>query len=402
MDGMGERPHMQLSDEELFARFAAQGAKISAAYAEYFELVRELDRRVEVAPVLRALRVERPHDVIRTARVLGELPELNKALAAGEVNRAHVRIAERTVRAVRKANPGAVDDAGLAAIDGVFTTAARDLPPRQFQTAADHLLATLDPDGGDTIDPRHLDRRELLIWDDPTGMVGVKGLLDPITGRWLKAAVDRWSKPEPAEPCEQEGLPGLRDPRSKGQRQADALQMVCRLALGARRDPDRPHLVIHTEAGSNTSTLSRAWFAPLVCDADLERLDLTRDGAVLDLGRKVRTATPVQRRTLIGRDRTCAIPGCTIPAEWCDAHHVEWWSKNGSTDVSNLAMVCGRHHAETHAGTWSLDMRDGIPWVKPPPWLDSEQRWRRNTFTHHRQAAEQLAAYLSPPPHYRR
>jgi hypothetical protein len=390
---------MLLSDEELFVRFAAQNAKLAAAYAEYFELARELDRRVEVAPVLRAMRVERPHDVLRTARVLGELPELNKALAAGEVNRAHVRIAERTVRAVRKVNPGAVDAAGLAAIDSVFVSAARDLPPRQFQAAAHHLLVTLDADGGDVIDPRQLDRRELLIWDDPTGMVGLKGLLDPITGRWLKAAIDRWSRPESAEPCEQEGLPGLRDPRTRGQRQADALQLVCRLALGARRDPDRPHLVVHTRDDANTSTLSRAWFAPLVCDAALERLGLTGDGAVLDLGRKVRTATPVQRRALIGRDQTCIIPGCTIPAAWCDAHHVHWWSKNGPTDVSNLAMVCGRHHAETHAGIWSLEMRDGMPWVKPPEWLDPEQRWRRNTYTHHQEAAEQLATHLTPPPH---
>jgi hypothetical protein len=48
---------MQLSDDELCARFAAQEAKLAAEYAEYFELARELDRRVEVAPVLRALRV---------------------------------------------------------------------------------------------------------------------------------------------------------------------------------------------------------------------------------------------------------------------------------------------------------------------------------------------------------
>jgi hypothetical protein len=61
MNGMEERPYMQLSDDELCARFAAQDAKLAAEYAEYFELARELDRRVEAGPVLRALRVERPH-----------------------------------------------------------------------------------------------------------------------------------------------------------------------------------------------------------------------------------------------------------------------------------------------------------------------------------------------------
>jgi hypothetical protein len=138
---MRERPYLQLTDDELCARVAAQDAKLAREYEEYFALVRELDRRAETGPVLRALRVERPHDVVRTARVLGELPELNKALAAGEVNRAHVRIAERTVRQVRKVRPDAVDDAGLAKIDSVFVDAARELAPRQFQAAANHLLA---------------------------------------------------------------------------------------------------------------------------------------------------------------------------------------------------------------------------------------------------------------------
>jgi hypothetical protein len=395
---MGERPYTQLTNEELHARFVTQEAVVARAEAEYFELARELDRRVELAPVLRAMRVEKPQDVVRTARVLGDLPELNKAFAAGEINRAHVRIAERALSKVRKVNSAAADGAGLARIDSVFVSAARDLAPRELQVVAKHLLATLDPDGGDTIDPRQLARRELLIWDDPTGMIGVKGLLDPATGRWFKAAIDRFAKPDPAAHPDQESLPTIRDARTQGQRQADALQDVCRLALGSRRDPDRPHLVIHTRADANTSGLSQAWIGRLLCDAEVALLTQGRTDEVLELGRTVRLATAAQRRALAGRDKTCVIPNCTIPAAWCDAHHVQWHSKGGPTNVSNLAMVCGRHHTETHAGVWVLEMRDGIPWVQPPTWLDPLQRWRRNTYTHHREAAEQLAMDLSPPP----
>jgi hypothetical protein len=154
--------------------------------------------------------------------------------------------------------------------------------------------------------------------------------------------------------------------------------------------------VIHTRAESNTSTLTTAWIGRIVCDADLERLTRGRQDEVLELGTKVRTATPAQRRALIARDQTCVIPGCTIPAAWSDAHHVQWWSKNGPTNVSNLAMVCGRHHTEAHAGIWTLEMRDDIPWIRPPKWLDPQQRWRRNTYPHHQQAAAQLAADLGP------
>jgi hypothetical protein len=42
-------------------------------------------------------------------------------------------------------------------------------------------------------------------------------------------------------------------------------------------------------------------------------------------------------------------------------------------------------------GIWELEIRDGIPWAKPPTWLDPQQRWRRNTYQHHLHTTEQLA-----------
>jgi hypothetical protein len=75
--------------------------------------------------------------------------------------------------------------------------------------------------------------------------------------------------------------------------------------------------------------------------------------------------------------------------------HVTWWSKGGRTELPNLAMVCGHHHNAIHAGTWTLEMRDGVPWARPPTWIDPEQRPIRNTYQHHRQAAEQLALDLT-------
>ncbi|MGB3592898.1 MAG: HNH endonuclease signature motif containing protein, partial [Ornithinimicrobium sp.] len=42
-------------------------------------------------------------------------------------------------------------------------------------------------------------------------------------------------------------------------------------------------------------------------------------------------------------------PGCTTPAPWCDAHHVVHWSHGGRSDLSNYALLCGRHHTLVHA-----------------------------------------------------
>ncbi|WP_211883353.1 HNH endonuclease, partial [Pseudarthrobacter albicanus] len=36
----------------------------------------------------------------------------------------------------------------------------------------------------------------------------------------------------------------------------------------------------------------------------------------------------------------CAFPGCTIPAPWCEAHHISYWSRGGSTSTDNGTILC--------------------------------------------------------------
>ncbi|MEV4454190.1 DUF222 domain-containing protein, partial [Microbispora sp. NPDC049633] len=49
----------------------------------------------------------------------------------------------------------------------------------------------------------------------------------------------------------------------------------------------------------------------------LMRLVMDADGQVLDMGRKVRLATPAQRRAIFARYATCWIDGCPLPATKC-------------------------------------------------------------------------------------
>jgi len=48
----------------------------------------------------------------------------------------------------------------------------------------------------------------------------------------------------------------------------------------------------------------------------------------------------------------------------------------------NLTLVCGFHHREHRKRGWTSQMTDGIPYWRPPRWLDPNQTPRRNT-THH-------------------
>ncbi|MBN2114806.1 MAG: HNH endonuclease, partial [Acidimicrobiia bacterium] len=57
---------------------------------------------------------------------------------------------------------------------------------------------------------------------------------------------------------------------------------------------------------------------------------------------------PALRKALELRDQHCTHPGCQIPARWCDAHHVVHWADGGTTDLSNLRLLCRQHHRHAH------------------------------------------------------
>ena len=48
------------------------------------------------------------------------------------------------------------------------------------------------------------------------------------------------------------------------------------------------------------------------------------------------------------RDRHCTYPGCDVPGQWCDAHHLIHWADHGPTDTDNAGLLCERHHTIVH------------------------------------------------------
>jgi hypothetical protein len=123
--------------------------------------------------------------------------------------------------------------------------------------------------------------------------------------------------------------------------------------------------------------------AVLACSAALRAVVLSGDGAVLRLGRTRRLASPGQKRALLACDLGCVIPGCPTPGVFCDVHHPTGWADGGGTDIHNLALLCPRHHAELHAGTWHIEMINGVPWVRVPTWLHPDGLLRNHTHRPH-------------------
>ncbi len=110
-------------------------------------------------------------------------------------------------------------------------------------------------------------------------------------------------------------------------------------------------------------TLSPATVRKIACTADLIPAVLGTTGELLDLGRAARLASPAQHLALWRRDKHRTFPGCTVPPQWCDAHHLNSWSRNGRTDLNKLALLCGRHHTTVHDNDLSATTdHTGITW----------------------------------------
>jgi Domain of unknown function (DUF222)/HNH endonuclease len=86
----------------------------------------------------------------------------------------------------------------------------------------------------------------------------------------------------------------------------------------------------------------------LACDAAIIPMVLGTKDEPLDVGRARRLVTNGLRTALWHRDQGCSFPGCTIPAQWTDAHHVTPWWAGGRTSLLNLALLCRRHHTHVH------------------------------------------------------
>ncbi|WP_255470668.1 HNH endonuclease signature motif containing protein, partial [Pseudarthrobacter sp. B4EP4b] len=129
-----------------------------------------------------------------------------------------------------------------------------------------------------------------------------------------------------------------------------------------------------------TGPVAAATLRKIACDADIIPAILGTHGELLDLGRKTRLFTPAQRTALTTRDQGCAFPNCTIPAPWCEAHHITYWSHGGPTNTDNGVLLCSGHHHLIHKEQWTITTTNNTPWFTPPKHLDPHQKPQQNTY----------------------
>jgi 5-methylcytosine-specific restriction endonuclease McrA len=293
---------------------------------------------------------------VRVARALGTLPRLAEALSRGELSYAKVRALTRVATPETEARLLAVGRAGTAAhVERIVRGWRRVDRLAEMREAA----------------RRHASRA-LHVHQDEDGMVVVRGRLEPEIGALLVQALAAAREAlyqrarRDAAPTPRPDATGLvipSDAPSRAQQQADALVLLAETALRHELDPGAPgeryQVVVHVDAAvladpeqPGQSVLEEGSHVPaetarrLACDASRVVMRHDADGQLLEVGARTRTIPPALRRALLYRDRSCRFPGCHVRVG--QGHHVRHWAQGGPTTLSNLALLCRRHHRAVH------------------------------------------------------
>ncbi|WP_328422589.1 HNH endonuclease [Micromonospora sp. NBC_00389] len=390
-----------LSDDELLASLDATHAVAQRLATVQLGLVRELDARgLAVARGASSTAVwlrERLRLSGRSARQLVELAAavdaapsaVRDAMRTGAITVEQGRVLAETISALpAEAGPEVADKATQ-----LLVAWADRFDPAILRRLGERVLTHVAPDLADQAELAALERaadraearRHVTLSDQQDGQVRLSGSLDTETASLLREAIGPLCAPA-----------GAHDDRSPGQRRADALGEICRLALRTGHLPDsggdRPQLVVTVSLdalvnGVRAGALETgAHLTPgavrrLACDAAVLPAVLGGNSQVLDVGRQRRLFTGPLRRALVLRDGGCAFPGCDRPSRWCDGHHVQHWADGGATALGNAVLLCGHHHRLLHQGDWTVRIAaDGQADFLPPSWLDPLRTPRRNLY----------------------
>jgi hypothetical protein len=351
--------------ERLGNEIAELSAHLDAATARLLELIREFDARggwegarscADWLSWRVGLDLGAARERVRVARALGELPLLSAALARGELSYSKVRALTRVATPQTEARLLEVGRAGTAAHVERIVRGWRyvDRQIEAKETKARHRARTLQ------------------VYTDEDGMLVVRGRLAPEAGAMLVRALEaaRATLYPPAGRKAGDPAQGpVADPPTAGQQRADALGLVAETALehGLGGDPrsERYQVVVHVDAAvladpgepgqsvlEDGGRVSAETSRRLACEATRVTLRHGADDAVLDVGRRTRTIPPALRRALEARDRGCRFPGCGVRR--AQGHHIHHWANGGPTRLSNLTLLCGRHHRAVHEGGYTV------------------------------------------------
>jgi uncharacterized protein DUF222/HNH endonuclease len=374
--------------DRLGEEIAELSAHLEAATAQLLDLIREFDARGGWNHGFRScahwlswrvgVDLGAARERVRVARALGSLPQLADALARGELSYAKVRALTRIATPEDEERLLAIGRAGTACHVERIVRGWRRVDALAEARESAHLHKS----------------RAVHVYQDEDGMVVIRGRLTPEAGAVLMQALAAaretlYQRSRGADPVND--VPAVTP--SMGQQQADALALLAETALHHELDPGAPgeryQVVVHVDAAAladpeapGQSVLEGGTHVPaetsrrLACDARRVVMRHDAGGRIVEVGARTRTIPPAIRRALHHRDNGCRFPGCGV--SFGQGHHIRHWAQGGPTTLSNLAMLCRRHHRAVHEEGYQVERQsdgelkfrrpDGrvLPDVPPP------------------------------------
>jgi len=385
---VSQHPFAEL--DRLGDEIAELSAHLDAATARLLSMIREFDARGGWNSGFRScaawlswrvgLDLGAARERVRVARALETLPLVAEALARGQVSYAKVRAITRVATPETEARLLGVARAGTAAhVERIVRGWRRvDRRAEARETARRHAS------------------RAFHVYQDEDGMMNLRGRLEPEVGALLIQALAAARETLYQRARVPDGDAGRGNVSAgtptRAQQQADALALLAESALHQGLDPGAPgeryQVVVHVDAQAlaeadqpgqsvleDGARVSPETSRRLACDASRVVMRHDDAGRLVEVGARTRTIPPALRRALHHRDWGCRFPGCGVSNG--QGHHLRHWAHGGPTTLSNLAMLCRRHHRAVHEegyqvargpdGALRFRRPDGRPLPEVPP-----------------------------------
>ena len=370
------------------------------------------------------------------AETLRTMPHLTRAFRDGWVGWAEVRAVVCEVRNLTVEDRATID-VGFAQISNLTGRDADRLVDEVRSAAAALRPGTEAKDTARAIENRFFALQPMLggggtgyfeLDDEGFAIVaeGLEAAMPPpsagpndVTRDAVGHADDDASESETAD-----GDPTFCDPvarRSRARQRADALIALAESFLaGGRADGSprraRPRMLVTCqltdlvgEATSRTARLltqvvgakpavTREALRRLSSDADLQFI-IEDQGQIVGVTAPTETIPARVRAAVHARDQGCRFPGCRMPVQFTDCHHVVAREDEGPTIVSNLVALCRRHHVAVTEGRWKLTMdEDGTVTVKRGRRRATSDPPRTTPFQHPARPSPPRAPFGGDPP----
>ncbi len=308
--------------------------------------------------------------------------QLEAGLASGAANLAQARVIAYALDEL----PGDIPAEVVATAEAQLVEYAAEFGPADLRVLGRRILDVVAPDVGEAAEARALEAEErradeqtiLTLTPCGDGTTLIRGRMPDAAAHRLATYLDAFTSPRqgrvstgrsqarcsttiggPIERRRGQAFCALLehlDPAKLPDHGGDATTVMVTMTLDQLRSELGTAGLIGVSTGSTAEgKISAGALRRLACNANIIPVVLGGKSELLDLGRTSRLFNRPQRKAMRVRDRRCRARGCTVPATWCEAHHLKPWALGGATDLADGVLLCSFHHHRAHDPTYEVE-----------------------------------------------